>query len=79
MRGFIDDRWLDAAHLDGAAESQSAFMRGFIDDEEDLRGWVLEAVSQSAFMRGFIDDGGAMSLETGVSVVSIRVHARLHR
>ena len=39
-------------------ESQSAFMRGFIDDFT-LTSMVLAIVSQSAFMRGFIDDFGS--------------------
>ena len=40
-----------------AIESQSAFMRGFIDDElrEAVRAFFY-GESQSAFMRGFIDD-----------------------
>ena len=40
-------------------ESQSAFMRGFIDDRLDHDRHVLPGVSQSAFMRGFIDDASA--------------------
>ena len=56
MRGFIDD--------DGTVESnvlnvwsQSAFMRGFIDDPSgSATSTSTPSASQSAFMRGFIDD-----------------------
>ena len=41
-------------------ESQSAFMRGFIDDEFQVEVTrAIRRMSQSAFMRGFIDDGGS--------------------
>jgi len=36
--------------------SQSAFMRGFIDDMLHQLEELVEHASQSAFMRGFIDD-----------------------
>jgi len=37
--------------------SQSAFVRGFIDDEDDRRPRSVRCLmSQSAFVRGFIDD-----------------------
>ena len=60
--------------------SQSAFVRGFIDDshffEEALHG--VEA-SQSAFVRGFIDDPPRRRGRGCRDIVSIRVRARLHR
>ena len=39
-----------------AGESQSAFVRGFIDDEGFDVPKYVSAESQSAFVRGFIDD-----------------------
>ena len=39
--------------------SQSAFVRGFIDDRQELRDIAENGASQSAFVRGFIDDCGA--------------------
>ena len=79
MRGFIDDAAHDKAEA-YLSMSQSAFMRGFIDDvyvevEEARRAYE----SQSAFMRGFIDDGSGPGRGGRVRPVSIRVHARLHR
>ena len=60
-------------------ESQSAFVRGFIDDEE-LKDAVRHSVeSQSAFVRGFIDDDVPGRQQAGPDHVSIRVRARLHR
>ena len=104
MRGFIDDAELDE-QLRTLGASQSAFMRGFIDD-----GWAAPTASprrrslnprscaassmttdlqrlnranrqsQSAFMRGFIDDPiGRRNSPRQREIVSIRVHARLHR
>ena len=59
--------------------SQSAFVRGFIDDSR-AREIVRESVSsQSAFVRGFIDDAVPSFLISWASLVSIRVRARLHR
>ena len=63
----------------GSATSQSAFVRGFIDDARlgaSLRG-RLE--SQSAFVRGFIDDKEEREMKRAKGEVSIRVRARLHR
>ena len=47
-----------AAPVRGAvkSKSQSAFMRGFIDDWTTFYRLLNEKLSQSAFMRGFIDD-----------------------
>jgi len=39
-----------------ARRSQSAFVRGFIDDALAKSGAVVLPTSQSAFVRGFIDD-----------------------
>ena len=50
--------WLDSRTGAKAARSQSAFVRGFIDDETGRRIKNNTFVSQSAFVRGFIDDGG---------------------
>ena len=36
--------------------SQSAFVRGFIDDRADVNATEATKESQSAFVRGFIDD-----------------------
>ena len=79
MRGFIDDS--SALLRDKLMkESQSAFMRGFIDDEAiHLVQDLAQPESQSAFMRGFIDDAASAAPSTATSAVSIRVHARLHR
>ena len=78
MRGFIDDvRGGFIAEILGW--SQSAFMRGFIDDASLRLASALRDVSQSAFMRGFIDDTNAEGGRVPSIVVSIRVHARLHR
>ena len=61
-------------------ESQSAFVRGFIDDELDrLLPGVVVALSQSAFVRGFIDDSKRAVADEYDGLVSIRVRARLHR
>ena len=38
-------------------KSQSAFVRGFIDDEIVMQYVAIQEESQSAFVRGFIDDG----------------------
>ena len=60
--------------------SQSAFVRGFIDDL--MMALVLPlffAMSQSAFVRGFIDDTAIQLSVAAAPVVSIRVRARLHR
>ena len=65
------------AEGDGS-KSQSAFMRGFIDDVATDLQTALDRESQSAFMRGFIDDMTDM-LRRDRRAVSIRVHARLHR
>ena len=56
MRGFIDDD-VEAGRFDDPIESQSAFVRGFIDDwpgRDPLH--RCAQLSQSAFVRGFIDD-----------------------
>ena len=44
--------------------SQSAFVRGFIDDEIRISDNSLALQSQSAFVRGFIDDDGGQVLAT---------------
>ena len=55
-------------------------MRGFIDDDvAALRRIAGDEASQSAFMRGFIDDKEHDGLRHPPALVSIRVHARLHR
>ena len=59
--------------------SQSAFVRGFIDDERALPNGQTLVVSQSAFVRGFIDDAWARTTVRASCAVSIRVRARLHR
>ena len=59
--------------------SQSAFVRGFIDDEGELEVEVLGGESQSAFVRGFIDDSLGKGRKQATDGVSIRVRARLHR
>ena len=56
MRGFIDDEPEYKLERYGDGASQSAFVRGFIDDV-----WLADndqrmPESQSAFVRGFIDD-----------------------
>ena len=60
-------------------KSQSAFVRGFIDDRTkslfNIRSWP----SQSAFVRGFIDDAMNQDHDLEAIGVSIRVRARLHR
>ena len=62
-----------------ALESQSAFVRGFIDDETRRRPRPAQRESQSAFVRGFIDDDRAEFEAFLAADVSIRVRARLHR
>ena len=60
--------------------SQSAFVRGFIDDRRRRPvAWTCVPRSQSAFVRGFIDDNWHTWVEPRAMVVSIRVRARLHR
>ena len=60
--------------------SQSAFVRGFIDDKfASLPPALLAELSQSAFVRGFIDDTFTSAERWNDAVVSIRVRARLHR
>ena len=60
--------------------SQSAFVRGFIDDRDlHHRSPDVCPGSQSAFVRGFIDDKARSRLNKKRPVVSIRVRARLHR
>ena len=59
-------------------QSQSAFVRGFIDDLALYRE-TGEPESQSAFVRGFIDDRGGLRRALRRLDVSIRVRARLHR
>ena len=59
--------------------SQSAFVRGFIDDYGDIYFTNCSDTSQSAFVRGFIDDGESLEDTNVVFDVSIRVRARLHR
>ena len=56
MRGFIDDVDFFPAFLGVGLKSQSAFVRGFIDDRERRKSAALVELSQSAFVRGFIDD-----------------------
>ena len=56
MRGFIDDRSGTPPRRRKPRRSQSAFMRGFIDDRRLSRRLDGPGQSQSAFMRGFIDD-----------------------
>ena len=69
----------DAKTADGKATSQSAFVRGFIDDVARTGIARVAEVSQSAFVRGFIDDGDVMKIDRSKFAVSIRVRARLHR
>ena len=79
MRGFIDDAAQDWTVV-SAAESQSAFVRGFIDDVSFIIRLMDNGyVSQSAFVRGVIDDRRLSAMGEGRSPVSIRVRARLHR
>ena len=48
------------------ALSQSAFVRGFIDDPRSPRCWsTVRSSSQSAFVRGFIDDVTGAAIKTG--------------
>ena len=61
------------------AKSQSAFVRGFIDDPASARSLSSRRTSQSAFVRGFIDDKKFSDLRDSLGLVSIRVRARLHR
>ena len=64
---------------DDGRRSQSAFVRGFIDDVVKAAVESRHDLSQSAFVRGFIDDDDLWVFE-GLNVpVSIRVRARLHR
>ena len=61
-------------------KSQSAFVRGFIDDVNgDWWSRMSRDPSQSAFVRGFIDDSKTDSPRRPKARVSIRVRARLHR
>ena len=61
-------------------KSQSAFVRGFIDDIHVMISALESSVeSQSAFVRGFIDDRSTASRKRRSWPVSIRVRARLHR
>jgi len=60
-------------------ESQSAFVRGFIDDISRTKPRLGRDKSQSAFVRGFIDDTRRVTAGTVRLRVSIRVRARLHR
>ena len=62
-----------------ALQSQSAFVRGFIDDKLSSVLSLIRSTSQSAFVRGFIDDITFWFPEYGLFEVSIRVRARLHR
>ena len=62
-----------------AEKSQSAFVRGFIDDEFAFGVDREPMTSQSAFVRGFIDDPEAVVGAAAGRPVSIRVRARLHR
>ena len=80
MRGFIDDALAIKLAFREYPLSQSAFVRGFIDDYKD-RDELIDGrlPSQSAFVRGFIDDAGRGRLLDSPSSVSIRVRARLHR
>ena len=59
--------------------SQSAFVRGFIDDLEREDEAMDMIRSQSAFVRGFIDDLKLLATRVKLGRVSIRVRARLHR
>ena len=59
--------------------SQSAFVRGFIDDIRRRLLVPQARVSQSAFVRGFIDDERCRASTRIEGDVSIRVRARLHR
>ena len=59
--------------------SQSAFVRGFIDDPGPRPAERRIGASQSAFVRGFIDDVPSLDGTTRRGMVSIRVRARLHR
>jgi len=59
--------------------SQSAFVRGFIDDPSFSDDSFDDAPSQSAFVRGFIDDDAKAERTWRKVQVSIRVRARLHR
>ena len=81
MRGFIDDaRWSETGTAFEPLKSQSAFVRGFIDDLHfPLSRLLVEFQSQSAFVRGFIDDARPPEGGRVVQGVSIRVRARLHR
>ena len=62
-----------------ARESQSAFVRGFIDDAGANSPYRSGMRSQSAFVRGFIDDRSPELASAFAAAVSIRVRARLHR
>ena len=66
-------------NLFDSRQSQSAFVRGFIDGQ--MWAIMLHAayVSQSAFVRGFIDGFGLAFPGEWRKAVSIRVRARLHR
>ena len=60
--------------------SQSAFVRGVIDDVYSfIRRLLTAGQSQSAFVRGFIDDRIRNGFSAPTHGVSIRVRARLHR
>ena len=59
--------------------SQSAFVRGFIDDADFIDAVMASKGSQSAFVRGFIDDQHPHFSGGAGPDVSIRVRARLHR
>ena len=64
---------------EAAEVSQSAFVRGFIDDTLPWKPRGFVPLSQSAFVRGFIDDSIRGATVTPKLLVSIRVRARLHR
>jgi len=61
MRGFIDDVIILILSTLIVGVSQSAFMRGFIDDQRPSGILATPGWSQSAFMRGFIDDMVALN------------------
>ena len=68
MRGFIDDMLATIAAA--GLTSQSAFVRGFIDDAREILNGLSSQKSQSAFVRGFIDDrqGVAATPAAGASL-----------
>ena len=78
MRGFIDDtRTISSRSV--SRTSQSAFMRGFIDDATAMADYVEAARLNPRSCAASSMTGELNTLTATLTTVSIRVHARLHR